>query len=44
MFKFKPYLKTVVWGGGKIAPFKGIETGQEHIGESWELSGVEISR
>ena len=40
MFKFKPYLKTVVWGGEKIAPFKGIETGQEHIGESWELSGV----
>jgi mannose-6-phosphate isomerase len=40
MFKFKPYLKTVVWGGEKIAPFKGIETEQEHIGESWELSGV----
>ena len=40
MFKFKPYLKTVVWGGGKIAPFKGIETDQDHIGESWELSGV----
>ena len=40
MFKFKPYLKTVVWGGDKIAPFKGVETDQEHIGESWELSGV----
>ena len=40
MYKFKPYLKTVVWGGEKIAPFKGIETDQEHIGESWELSGV----
>ena len=38
--KFRPILKTVVWGGEKIAPFKGIETAQEHIGESWELSGV----
>lgn len=38
--KFKPIFKTVVWGGEKIAPFKGIETDQEHIGESWELSGV----
>jgi mannose-6-phosphate isomerase len=38
--KFKPILKTLVWGGEKIAPYKGIETAQEHIGESWELSGV----
>ena len=38
--KFKPILKTVVWGGEKIAPFKHIETDQHHIGESWELSGV----
>ena len=38
--KFKPIFKTVVWGGEKIAPFKGITTDQEHIGESWELSGV----
>ena len=26
--------------GEKIAPFKGIETEQHNIGESWELSGV----
>jgi len=38
--KFKPILKTVVWGGEKIAPFKGIKTEQHNIGESWELSGV----
>ena len=38
--KFKPILKTVVWGGEKIAPFKGITTDQHNIGESWELSGV----
>ena len=38
--KFEPILKTLVWGGEKIAPYKGIETEQKHIGESWELSGV----
>ncbi|MBO4340554.1 MAG: class I mannose-6-phosphate isomerase [Bacteroidales bacterium] len=40
ILRFKPILKTVVWGGEKIAPYKGIETQQTHIGESWELSGV----
>ena len=38
--KFKPILKTLVWGGEKIAPFKEIATDQHNIGESWELSGV----
>ena len=38
--KFEPYLKTVVWGGSNIPGFKGIDTDQEKIGESWELSGV----
>ena len=38
--KFHPILKTVVWGGEGIAPYKEIETDQQHIGESWELSGV----
>ena len=38
--KFNTIFKTVVWGGEKIAPFKGIETEQHNIGESWELSGV----
>ena len=40
VLKFEPILKTIVWGGEKIAPYKGIETEQKHIGESWELSGV----
>lgn len=40
MFKFKPIFKSVIWGGDKIAPYKGIQTEQENIGESWELSGV----
>ncbi len=38
--KFQPIFKTMVWGGEKIAPYKGIKTTQEKIGESWELSGV----
>lgn len=39
-FKFVPYLKPVLWGGNKIAPFKGIESDCDNIGESWEISGV----
>lgn len=38
--KFRPILKSMVWGGEKIAPFKAISTDQHNIGESWELSGV----
>jgi mannose-6-phosphate isomerase len=38
--KFENIFKSVVWGGEKIAPFKGVETDQHNIGESWELSGV----
>lgn len=37
---FTPYLKSVIWGGERIAPFKGITTDQTQIGESWELSAV----
>lgn len=39
-YKFEPYLKTTIWGGYRIAPFKGIPTAQPNIGESWEISGV----
>ena len=38
--KFQNIFKSVVWGGEKIAPFKGVNTQQKNIGESWELSGV----
>lgn len=38
--KFVPYMKSVLWGGEKIAPFKGVTTDQTAIGESWEISGV----
>ena len=39
-YKFAPYLKTTIWGGYQIAPFKGIYTAQPNIGESWEISAV----
>lgn len=40
-YKFHRLLKSVLWGGDFIADFKGIESDQEMVGESWELSGVE---
>ena len=39
-YKFEPYLKTTIWGGYQIAPFKGIFNAQPNVGESWEISGV----
>lgn len=39
-FKFRPLLKQTLWGGGRIIPFKGLRSGPERVGESWELSGV----
>ena len=38
--KFEPLLKSVVWGGDKIVPYKGIESAAKNVGESWELSAV----
>lgn len=40
-FKFKPILKTTLWGGNKLIPFKRLSIQQPQVGESWELSGVE---
>jgi len=37
---FKPYLKSVIWGGNKICAYKGIEQTCDSIGESWEISAV----
>lgn len=39
-FKFTPLLKITLWGGEKIAKFKGFVTDQHQVGESWEISGV----
>ncbi len=41
MWKFKPILKSTIWGGDRIAAFKGLHSDRTDIGESWELSGVE---
>ena len=39
--RFKPYFKPVLWGGSRIAAFKGMEPNDEPVGESWEISGLE---
>ncbi len=41
MWKFTPILKSTIWGGERIAPYKGIRTDLHNVGESWELSGVD---
>lgn len=38
--KFRPILKSTLWGGDKIIPYKGMDSAQDCVGESWELSGV----
>ncbi len=39
--RFKPYFKSVIWGGKRICKYKDIEQPQDKIGESWEISAVE---
>ena len=38
--KFRPILKSIIWGGDQITEFKGIVPRQNGIGESWEVSAV----
>lgn len=40
IYKFEPLLKQTLWGGDRIIPFKCIDIQMDHVGESWELSGV----
>lgn len=40
MYKFKPLLKQTLWGGNKIIAFKHLDLQMEHVGESWEVSGI----
>lgn len=40
MYKLKPYCKSEIWGGRKLAEQYG-KSGYEKIAESWELSGYE---
>lgn len=39
--KFKPILKSIIWGGDEICKFKKVSPVEDGIGESWEISGVE---
>ena len=39
-YLFEPNLHTVVWGGNRLRPFKGLTPSDEPIGESWEVSAV----
>jgi len=40
MYIFKPYYKSVIWGGEKICRLKGESTLSTCIGESWEISAM----
>lgn len=40
---FRPLLKSTLWGGDKIIPFKHLNCVQENVGESWEISGLKGS-
>jgi len=40
---FEPNLHTVVWGGHRLRPYKGLPPSDEPIGESWEVSAVPTS-
>jgi mannose-6-phosphate isomerase len=40
---FEPNLHTVVWGGERLCPYKGLPQSIEPIGESWEVSAVPSS-
>lgn len=40
MYKFHPILKQVMWGGDRIVSEKQICTDLQHVGESWEISGM----
>jgi len=40
---FRPNLHTVVWGGQRLRPYKGLTPDEQPIGESWEVSAVQGS-
>lgn len=39
--KFKPIIKSTIWGGKKLNNVLGKKTNNDKCGESWELSGVD---
>lgn len=40
LYKFRPILKSVIWGGERIIPYKELNDDKKSVGESWEISGV----
>ena len=40
---FEPNFHTMIWGGNRLRPYKGLEQTEESIGESWEVSAVPTS-
>ncbi len=42
-FLFEPNLHSVIWGGNQLRPYKGLDSTDEPIGESWEVSAVPTS-
>lgn len=40
---FRPNLHSVVWGGERLKVWKGLQSGDLPIGESWEVSAVPSS-
>ena len=40
---FEPNLHTVIWGGNRLRPYKGLPSSDEPVGESWEVSAVPSS-
>lgn len=38
--QFRPYFKPVIWGGQRIASYKGVDVPADNVGESWEISSV----
>ena len=40
---FSPNLHTVVWGGHQLQPYKGLQSTDDPVGESWEVSAVPSS-
>jgi len=39
--KFNPILKEKIWGGEKLSSILNKKSDSKHIGESWEISGVD---
>lgn len=39
--RFDALLKPTIWGGEEVTDLKGLSDAPHHVGESWEISGLE---